>query len=262
MYDRNKGFYIIIPRDLVRGKIENSKDRSGILLAYCWMKRFGTIDGLFEGQMIQICQRMNLYYDKSKKKALPKQIASFITGIDYLIKAGIIELIKGDYHNMSDYFQIKFILLKCDVFVAMNIKYFDFVLKNEKRINKSYLLYLLLFVLSCYTIMEIDGKKCNVCACSYSLKYISQETGLSISSIFKYLNQLSKKGKSSSNAPLIKSSQWYTKIDDNIYNFPNIYVENDDNASTIIRYQKHFIRSLLIKGELKSSEYFDDYDLF
>lgn len=262
MYDRKKSFFISVPRDLIRGEIEYSEDRSGILLAYCWMKRFGTFDGLFEGQILRICDSMHLYCNKYGKKPLPKQIVSFIDGIDHLIEMGIIELVEGNYHNISDFFRIKFVPLKCDIFVTLDVKYFDYVFKLEKRTNKGYLLYLLLFVLSCYTILEIDGKKCNVCVCSYGLKYLSKETGLSVTSIFKYLSQLSAKNKSCPDKPLFRSSKWYMKINDQVYNLPNIYVENDENASTIIRFQKHFIRSSFIKGDFMNSECFDDYDLF
>lgn len=262
MYKKDDDFFMPIPRFLICDEIKYSQNRAGILFAYCWIGRFGSFDGLFEGKMIDICQKMGLHYDESKTKVIPKQLKNFIKGMDYLIDLDLLKLEKGDYHDIFSSFSVSLTQKKFVKFTPFRIKYFDFILEIKKRTNKSNLLYMLLFILSCYSTRYINNKKQNDCVCSYSLAYISQKTGISEISVHNYLSQLSSKiNKEESNTPLLRSERWCLKFNEKIVCFPVIYVENTSNATQIIKNQRIFIRDSFVKGELSESIFLNNSDL-
>ena len=235
-------FVVYVPKELCINDI-SVELKMGILMAYCWTKRFGTLDGYFEGSLRNIIKKYGLHYDETKTKRYPAQIKTFIRGLEYLKNNKYISLVSGDYNDLDSQFKIRH--LKRDTsnngFITLKFKDFDFILDLKKRTNKMGLLYTLLFVLSCFNVRENNNIKESFCVCSYSLDNLSKKLDIKRLSLYKYLKQMSTDEGKVGDTPLIKSRPWCAKIKGKVIHFPNIYVENNENAARIIQYQKHEI---------------------
>lgn len=258
-------FVIYVPRKLVRNEMELEL-RKGVLMAFCWIKRNGSIDGIYSTTLRFLMNDYGLHYDESKTKRLPKQASIILKGFDYLIENEYASLIKGSYNTLDSFFVIKIKNEKFDEqFIPLKMKYFDYVIGYKKRTDKMGLLYSLLFVLSCYSIRTTENSKERLVACSYSLEYISKLTGITKISLFNYLNVLSTEEGYFADTPLIKSKPYNKKIENRIIRFSNIFVENKANAHDVILYQRKIInekfRTKTMNSELEIYN-FDDLDNF
>ena len=254
---------IFVPRELLEKEI-NSDLKMGTLMAFCWIRRFGSFDGYFNGNMQYIFKTYGLHYDESKTRKLPKQGSLFIKGLDYLRNIGAISLLEGDYNDIHSFFVIKSSLETFEKkYVSLSFDYFDYLFSIKKRINKMGLLYILLIVLSGYvTKINEDGTKEYYRSCSYSLDGFSKKTGLNKMTIYSYLKNLSIEEGYEGKAPLIKSRLWHIKINGKIIRFPNIYVENLSNYQDVIKLQRLALKSRFEKNNYIENSYnsiFDDY---
>lgn len=261
MFLKDGEMYILVPKEFISDDFENKELRAGIIMVYCWFNRYGTQDGLYTDSLFRISQKMGYHYDKTKDRHIPKGMQYFKKGIEYLVNKGVL-VVQGNINNFEEFLNFELDInfySKCN-YISLNKKYFDYILSFKGRANKQNLLYVLLFVLSCYT--KMDNKI--YCACSYSLKFLSLKTGISELTLYNYLAYLSSPIENKGNKPLIKSRPFYIKIKDGrIIRFPNIYVENTKIANDVIEHQKIFImRQFKMQKLGMPNEFYDipDYD--
>jgi len=250
---------IFIPRELVQGEMDIIT-KLETLMAFCWIRRFGSLDGYYYGNILSITKKYGLSYDETKTSRIPKQISAFIEGLDNLQKIGAIVLEEGDYHNIHDFFTIKSTLEPFEKkYISLKFDYFDYIFTVKKRVNKMGMLYILVFVLGCYVCKEKpNGEKEWYRACSYSLDGLEYKTGIPRLSIYTYLKNLSVEEGYSGNAPLVKSRPWHITINGQVIRFPNIYVENLSNHKEIIETERKAIK---VKFETQESRIeFDNFD--
>ena len=249
-----------VPRKFLQDEIETDL-RMGIIMSYCFLKRYSSYDGFYQNSFLNIMEEYGLHYDESKTKSLPKQAKTLMLGFDYLVGENIISLQKGDYHNVYELFKIK---IKCDFtnenFVILKYKDFDYVFNNTKRINKMGMLYTLLFILNHYIVTYEIDKKCYYSACGLSLETISKKLGFSTMTAYKYLKNISIEEGYEGESPLIKSKPYYIKVNGKLIRFPNIYVENRANAIKIIEIvRKEICERFKTKNTEKEKDSFDYY---
>ena len=78
--------------------------------------------------------------------------------------------------------------------------------------------------------------------------------------IHNYLKNLSIEENGKGEAPLMKSRLWHITINNQIIRFPNIYVENTEDAISIIQSRREEIRNHFILGDSLDTSYdFDNY---
>lgn len=264
---KEQKYYIYVPRNLIHDEMDLEL-REGVLMAYCYAKRYATLDGIYSGRFRKILSDYGLHYDESKTKPLPNQACVMIQGFDYLVNLGIFRVIDGDYYSLDSDFSIRIESDNLDSkFVILAFDYFDYILRVKKRINKMGMLYALLFVLSCYRQIEKSGEKQTYCVCSYPLYFLSQITHIPLNTISKYLKNLCADKQISPDAPLTRSERWVVKIGDKYINLPNIYVENKVNAQELIKQEQEFIIAELKKQKpiftnVDSFDFIADDDLY
>lgn len=255
MNEKKKDFTICIPQKLLDLDM-NIDSKTGILMAYCWIKRYASNDGYYETTIRRMIKKYGLLYDDKKTKMLPKQIINIKRGIDYLKENNYLNIEEGNYDILDDFFKVKIENNKLsEPFICLKYSYFDYILQNQKRVNKMNMLYILLFVLSCHNFRTKNGEREYFSVCSYSLDWLSKKLGFSTLSIYKYLKNLSIKQGDTGIAPLVKSKIWCFKIGDRILRFPNIYVENKEDAIELISYQRKYIREKFDRNDLPSDDY-------
>ena len=253
-------YSILLPKDLLESNIDIEL-KMGTIMVYCWVKRYGSVDGYFTGNMQNMMHKYGLSYDSSKTKNLPKQAILLIKGFDYLIQINALKLLQGDYHNIDDYFEV--ILVKnafTKRYSSFDYSYFDYILNIKKRINKMGMLYIFSFVMQGYVYKESYGKKEYFHASSYTLDGMALRTGMPRLSIRKYLNNLSVEEGYEGDAPLIKSRLWYMLINNKKIRFPNIYVENLPNSQEIIRLQRDVIKKRFERDNNKIEIGYEGFD--
>ena len=261
IFIKDRKIVIFVPRKLVRDELENNKIRPGILLAYCWLIRFGTIDGYSSDSLLNISKKMGLHYNKAKDRHIPNLMKLFKDGLKYLAANDILS-IEGDINNFEETlkFKIDVWVEKGESYIPLDLNYFEYVLNFKGKAHKANLLYVLLYVLSCYT--YIDGK--TYCACSYSTIKMSNDLGINRVTLFNYLSYLSRDTETVNDKPLKKSAPIHITLDNGqVIRLPNIYVINNNNADMILRYQKKFIISSFKTHQSADSEDFSrmvDYD--
>ena len=253
-------FLIFVPREILQYDID-CELKMGVLMAYCWIKKFGTVDGYYHDTLKEIMINYGLHFDCTKNKNYPKQINVFLKGLDYLKDKNAFTVIRGDYHKYDEVFYLK---INNDwhekKYISLNFKYFDYILNIKKRTNKMGMLYCLIFILSCYYTKDgVNGKEYR-CACSYSLDKMAEKTGLSQIVLHNYLKNLSIEENKKGNAPLMKSRLWHITINNQIIRFPNIYVENTEDALLIINNRREEIRNhFRSQDKLDTSLDYDNY---
>ena len=252
---------IFVPKELIQNEMELEL-RMGVLMAFCWIRRYGSYDGYYSGTMEYIMKEYGLHYDETKTKQLPKQMVNFVRGLDYLLDKGILNIKEGDYYDIHSLFVVKITYDKFEKrYVSLNSDYFDYIFAIEKRINKMGLLYILLFVLCGFVSKKnSNGKKEYFHACAYSLDGMAYKTGLTRISVYNYLKNLSIEEGSIGNAPLVKSRLWYITINGQIIRFPNIFVENIPNYEEIIELQREILKNKFRTKEDKIEVGYDSFD--
>ena len=266
MYKEGKEYYILVPRKFVKDDFPDQDLRTGILMAFCWITRFGTQDGYYTNSLYKISVQMGLHYNKDKDRHIPVAMTNFKNGIEYLCEQGSLEIIRGDNNNFEEevIYKLDTDFYMKEPYILLNVTYFDYILGSEKRTRKAYLLYVALFILSCYTVK--DGK--SYCCCSYSIDYLIEALKLTPMTLYRYLKTLAdEKTVTDSNKPFVKSKGFYVKTKNGrMLKFTSIYVENKPNALEIIGYQRSYIRNHFLAKEidvpqefLESDEYYELY---
>lgn len=262
MGKKTSNFSLIVPREFIREE-NKSEIKAGILMAYCLVNRFGSQDGIYFDSLKRIMKRLGLHYDEKKTKKYPKQLQIVIDGFDYLVTKGAITLREGDYHILDSYFTIKFEpnFVERKKYVSLNFEYFDYILCIEKKMNKTYLLYTLLWVLSNYYVYMNNDEKYIYPVCSYRIEKMAEMMGVKSATLYGYLNTLSvKENGEIGNQPLFKSRPFSFKINGKYIRFPNIYVENKENAKKCIEWKIQDIYAKFKSGTLKNST--DDFAFY
>lgn len=243
---RKNEYQMYVPRQFVRNDFEMEAElKRGILISFCYIRRFSSPDGIFSGRLYDIMDDLGLHYDSTKTSKLPKRINTFIEGLDFLINTGYIKILRGDYRNLNERFILQINYIDCKKgFILLNYANFDYILKIKKRLDKAGLLETLLFVCSCYNYIDYGYSKNSFTVCSYSLDTMAKFMNVTRTTIYNYLTNLSvNEGYEGDNdAPLIKSKKWHIVIGERIIRFPNIYVENVEGATDKIEFQKKYIK--------------------
>ena len=235
-------FKINIPYDFIRN--EALENRAGILMAYCWIKRNGTIDGKIHSDLSNILNDLGLTYYPDKKKEYPKQLLNVIRGIDYLCGKGYLILSDGDYHFFNNKFKMHLDsnYFNENKYVSLDYADFDFIMNYEGRHNKSAMLFTLLWVKTNF-IQEKNGENLiSYTACSYKCERMAQYMGMKKASVYKYLKNLSCELGIDSNKPLCNCKRYAIRVNNSPIAFPCIYVENNEKAGKIIEIKKNQIR--------------------
>ena len=253
-------YFIYVPRQFVRDNSEMELDlRKGILLAFCFIKRFSTANGEFLGRLNDIMDDLGLHYDKSKTAQLPKRINVFIKGLDYLIDSEFVTLVKGNYHNIDERFLLQINNINYSKgYVLLRYSNFDYILNIGKRLDKAGLLDTLLFVSSFYNCIDNGCEKKTFIVCSYSLDKLAEMMNINRITLYTYLNNLSVEQGYKGTAPLVKSKIWNMVIGERIIRFPSIYVENTNDAIEKIEFQKKYIKRKLSVGNMNEMNDLDE----
>lgn len=255
MKEKNE-YQIFVPKQFVRTDLEmDSELKRGILIAFCFIRRFSTADGIFSGRLLDIMDDLGLHFDKTKTSRFPKKITVFLKGLDYLINSDYIVVLKGNYHSLEERFLLQMNNINYNKgYVLLKYTDFDYILKIKKRIDKAGLLETLLFVSSCYNYIDYGLEKSTFTVCSYPLDTMAKIINIGRCSLYNYLTNLSVEQGYEGNAPLIKSKMWHMVIGERIIRFPSIFVKNEEGAIDKIEFQKKYLRKKLETNKIENMD--------